>query len=194
MARPRHLRRLASGWLLAACGAVLCGFPLLVAAADEPVASATPPALPRTNSPEDWIGYPLPVLSGKAFHGANLRTSEYAGEVVLLAFWASWCSRCEVQLTQVQELHTTYRGAGLAVVGVNLDDSLDDAREFAAEAGVGFPIMHDLTKRVSRRLALLDLPTLVLVDRGGIVRQVYGRLDRKGRKALVEDIRQLLDE
>jgi hypothetical protein len=41
---------------------------------------------------------------------------------------------------------------------------------------------------------LLDLPTLVLVDRGGIVRQVYGRLDRKGRMALVEDIRQLLDE
>jgi peroxiredoxin len=197
MASPRRLRGLALGWLVAACAASSCGFPLLVAAAAAPVANGTPPALPappRASIPEDWIGYPLPVLSGKAFHGANLRTSEYAGEVVLLAFWASWCSRCEVQLTQVQELHTTYRGAGLAVVGVNLDDSLADAREFAAGAGVGFPVMHDFTKRVSRRLALLDLPTLVLVDRGGIVRQVYGRLDRKGRKALVEDIRQLLDE
>jgi len=93
-------------------------------------------------------------------------------------------------------IHIDIRHAdyGNRMVGVNLDDSLDDAREFAAEAGVGFPIMHDLTKRVSRRLALLDLPTLVLVDRGGIVRQVYGRLDRKGRMALVEDIRQLLDE
>ena len=101
-------------------------------------------------------------------------TSEYAGEVVLLAFWASWCGRCELQLLQVQELHTTYRGAGLAVVGVNLDDSPAEASEFATGAGVGFPVMHDITKRISRRFALLDLPTLVLVDRGGTVRQVYG--------------------
>ncbi len=197
MVSPRRVRGFAYGWLLFACGAVSCGFPMVssaVTSAEMAVGSAALPAPPRPDTPEDWIGYPLPVLSGKALHGANLRTSEYAGEVVLLAFWASWCGRCDVQLAQVQELHTTYRGAGLAVVGVNLDDSMADAREFAAGAGVGFPVMHDITKRISRRFALLDLPTLVLVDRGGIVRQVYGRLDRKGRKALVEDIRQLLDE
>ncbi len=146
------------------------------------------------NSPEDWIGYPLPVLSGKALQGSNLRTSEYAGEVVLLAFWASWCGRCEDQLQQAQVLHATYRGAGLVVLGVTLDDSATEAREFAAAAGAAFPSLHDLTKRIGRRFALMDLPTLVLVDRGGVVRQVYGRLDRKGRMALVEDIRQLLDE
>jgi len=194
MASPRRLREWVFGWLLVVGGAVSCGLPAVTAAAEATAMSAALPAPRRPDTPEDWIGYPLPVLSGKALHGANLRTSEYAGEVVLLAFWASWCGRCDVQLAQVQELHTTYRGAGLAVVGVNLDDSLAEAREFAAGAGVGFPVMHDITKRISRRFALLDLPTLVLVDRGGIVRQVYGRLDRKGRKALVEDIRQLLDE
>ena len=194
MASSRRLHELVFVWLLVAGGAVSCGFPGVTSAAEAAVAGAALQAPTRAETPEDWIGYPLPVLSGKALHGANLRTSEYAGEVVLLAFWASWCGRCDVQLAQVQELHTTYRGAGLAVVGVNLDDALADAREFAAGAGVGFPVMHDITKRISRRFALLDLPTLVLVDRGGIVRQVYGRLDRKGRKALVEDIRQLLDE
>ncbi len=194
MASPRRHRGFAFGWLLVACGAISGGFPLVASAAEAVVASAAIPAPPRPDTPEDWIGYPLPVLSGKALQGANLRTSEYAGEVVLLAFWASWCSRCELQLLQLQELHTTYRGAGLAVVGVNLDDSPAEASAFAAAAGVGFPVMHDITKRISRRFALLDLPTLVLVDRSGTVRQVYGRLDRKGRKALVEDIRQLLDE
>ena len=194
MASPRRHRGFAFGWLLVACGAISGAFPLVASAAEAVVASAAIPAPPRPDTPEDWIGYPLPVLSGKALQGANLRTSEYAGEVVLLAFWASWCSRCELQLLQLQELHTTYRGAGLAVVGVNLDDSPAEASEFAAAAGVGFPVVHDITKRISRRFALLDLPTLVLVDRGGTVRQVYGRLDRKGRKALVEDIRQLLDE
>ena len=194
MASRSRRRGFAFGWLLVACGAVSCGVPMVASAAEAVEANAAVPAPPRPDTPEDWIGYPLPVLSGKALHGANLRTSEYAGEVVLLAFWASWCGRCELQLLQVQELHTTYRGAGLAVVGVNLDDSPAEASEFATGAGVGFPVMHDITKRISRRFALLDLPTLVLVDRGGTVRQVYGRLDRKGRKALVEDIRQLLDE
>ena len=194
MASRSRRRGFAFGWLLVACGAVSCGFPMVASAAEAVEANAAVPAPQRPDTPEDWIGYPLPVLSGKALHGANLRTSEYAGEVVLLAFWASWCGRCELQLLQVQELHTTYRGAGLAVVGVNLDESPAEASEFATGAGVGFPVMHDITKRISRRFALLDLPTLVLVDRGGTVRQVYGRLDRKGRKALVEDIRQLLDE
>lgn len=158
------------------------------------LAVAWPQAAQAANSPEDWIGRPLPVLAGKALQGPNLRTSEYAGEVVLLAFWASWCSRCEAQLQQVQALHATYRGAGLTVLGVTLDESPAEAREFAAASAVGFPTLHDGTRSIGRRFALLDLPTLVLVDRGGVVRQVYGRLDRKGRSALVEDIRQLLDE
>jgi peroxiredoxin len=157
--------------------------------------ASTPTTAPRNaQTPADWIGYPLPVLAGKALQGPNLRTSEYSGEVLLLAFWTTWCGRCEEQLGYLQTLHATYRSAGLVVLGVSLDDSAVAAREFAAEAGVGFPTLHDLTKRSSRQLALLDLPTLVLVDRGGAVRQVYGRLDRKARKALVEDIRQLLDE
>ncbi|MEY4375614.1 MAG: hypothetical protein RJB26_164 [Pseudomonadota bacterium] len=194
MREPRRSfwRRVAP-WFLAWTGLMLA--PALQAGPElaiRPVAASSAPSRPDT--PEDWIGYPLPVLSGKALHGPNLRTTEYAGEVVLLAFWASWCGRCEDQLVQLQGLHATYRGAGLAVVGVTLDDSPLEAREFAAAAGVGFPVMHDITKRISRRFALLDLPTLVLVDRAGIVRQVYGHLDRKGRKALLEDIRQLLDE
>lgn len=184
-----RLRLLVCGFAAAACFALPAA-----ASAREPDAVAPLAAPARPDAPEDWIDYPLPVLAGKALHGGNLRTSEYAGEVVLLVFWASWCGRCQEQLEQVQAMHTTYRGAGLAVLGVNLDDSLPAAREFAAGAGVGFPVLHDITKRISRRFALLDLPTLVLVDRGGTVRQVYGRLDRKGRKALVDDIHQLLDE
>lgn len=186
--------RLRGGWLSWLL-ALSVAFWLAPGNAGASTPASTPPGAPRNaQTPADWIGYPLPVLAGKALQGPNLRTSEYSGEVMLLTFWATWCGRCEEQLGYLQTLHATYRSAGLVVLGVSLDDSAVAAREFAAEAGVGFPTLHDLTKRSSRQLALLDLPTLILVDRGGAVRQVYGRLDRKARKALVEDIRQLLDE
>ena len=160
-----------------------------------PAQAATPASVPeQAQAPEDWIGFRLPVFSAHALQGSNLRTTEFSGDVLLLAFWASWCGRCEEQLAWVQGLDATYHRAGLVVLGVTLDDSPVEAREFAAAAGVCFPVMHDVTKTISRRFALLDLPTLMLVDRAGVVRQVYGRLDRKSRTALVEDIRQLLDE
>lgn len=164
-----------------------------------PTPAATPAATTaivpeHAETPADWIGFRLPVFSAHALQGPNLRTTEYSGEVLLLAFWTSWCGRCEEQLAWVQGLYATYHRAGLVVLGVTLDDSPAEAREFAAAARVGFPVMHDATKTISRRIALTDLPTLMLVDRAGVVRQVYGRLDRKSRAALVEDIRQLLDE
>lgn len=148
----------------------------------------------RVRSPEDWIGYPLPVFSAHALQGANLRTTEYSGDVVLVAFWASWCGRCAEQLSLLQRLESTYQRAGLVVLGVTLDDSPAEAREFAAASRVTFPVLRDATRTISRRFALTDLPTLLLVDRTGVVRQVYGRLDHRSRSVLVEDIRQLLDE
>ena len=172
----------------------LAGLLVGVMAAVAPPAGAAPEAPPAAESPADWIGFRLPVFSAHALQGPNLRTTEFAGDVVLLAFWASWCGRCEEQLTALQSLGTTYGRAGLVVLGVTLDDSTAEAREFAAASQVTFPVMHDATKTISRRFALMDLPTVMLVDRAGIVRQVYGRLDRKARATLVADIRQLLDE
>jgi thiol-disulfide isomerase/thioredoxin len=102
-----------AGWLAVLFAAATAFWVPLVSAETPSQASARPDPVASTprarlagpaaaNSPEDWIGYPLPVLSGKALQGSNLRTSEYAGEVVLLAFWASWCGRCEEQLQQAQ--------------------------------------------------------------------------------------------
>jgi peroxiredoxin len=126
--------------------------------------------------------------------GPNLRSSEFVGEVMLLGFWASWCSDCQAELEQLQSLHATYGGAGLVVLGISLDGSAAEGRDFAHSAGVAFPVLRDTTRRVSRRFALVELPTLVLVDRTGEVRQVYGRVTRRQHQALVTEIRHLLDE
>lgn len=155
-------------------------------------AVAAPPA--RVETPADWVGHRLPVFSARALDGPNLRTTEYAGEVLLLAFWGSACARCAEPLAAVRELHSIYRDAGLVTLGVVVDESPAAARAVAADLGLEFPQMLDATRAIARRFALTELPTLVLVDRSGVVRQVYGRPDRKSRRVLVEDIRQLLDE
>ncbi|MFM7065561.1 MAG: TlpA disulfide reductase family protein [Gammaproteobacteria bacterium] len=158
------------------------------------IASAAAGLPVRLEAPAEWIGHRLPVFSARSLDGPNLRTSEYAGDVVLLAFWGSGCARCAEPLAVVRALHATYRDAGLVTLGVAIDDSAAEARAYAAAQRLDFPHMLDNTRSIARRFALTELPTLMLVDRSGVVRQVYGRLDRKSRRVLVEDIRQLLDE
>ncbi len=150
------------------------------------------PALAET--PADLIGRTMPAFQGKGLVGHNLRSEEYVGDVVLMGFWASWCSDCREQLERLQVLHSTYRGAGLVVIGVNLDDSAADGRDAARAAGIQFPVLFDSTKEVSKRFALSDLPTLVLVDRAGRVRYVHGRVRDRDEPDLMNEIRQLLDE
>jgi peroxiredoxin len=130
----------------------------------------------------------------KALDGRNHRLSEYRGEVVAIVFWASWCGGCRPELVRLQELGGIYGDAGLQVLGVTVDELAEAARAVADSVGAGFPQLVDSTKSVSESYGLKSLPTTVLVDRSGVVRFRYGELDSRGQRAMLGDLRMLLDE
>src|SRR5262245_13806980 len=49
--------------------------------------------------------------------------SKFAGKVVLINFWASWCSACMDEMPSIQKLHDTLKSEGFEVVGVNVDEN-----------------------------------------------------------------------
>jgi peroxiredoxin len=126
--------------------------------------------------------------------GSNYRLSEYRGEVVALVFWASWCGDCRRELERFERLRRTYGGAGLTVLGVNLDTEPGRAAALAGAAGIGYPVLLDAGKEVSRSYRADDLPLIVLIDRHGAIRARHTALDERDEGGLLVNLRDLIDE
>ena len=126
--------------------------------------------------------------------GTNYRLSEHRGEVVALVFWASWCGSCRQELERFERLRRTYGSAGLVVLGVNLDQEPARASALAGAAGIGFPVLLDVGKDVSRTYRADDLPLIVLIDRQGAIRARHDALDEREERGLLVDLRDLIDE
>jgi cytochrome c biogenesis protein CcmG, thiol:disulfide interchange protein DsbE len=126
--------------------------------------------------------------------GSNYRLSEYRGEVVALVFWASWCGDCRRELERFERLRRTYGNVGLVVLGVNLDVEPERANALADAAGIGFPVLLDSAKDVSKTYRADDLPLIVLIDRKGEIRARHQALDEREERGLLVDLRDLIDE
>lgn len=137
---------------------------------------------------------PAPDFTLRQHGGGALRLGEQRGRVVLVNFWASWCGPCRLELPQLNRLHDAYRGAGLVLLGVNVDEDPAAAAAVARRQGLRFPVLLDSDKAVVRRWDLGSMPATVLIDRDGRVRHVH-RGWRDGLDATYErQIRELIRE
>jgi cytochrome c biogenesis protein CcmG, thiol:disulfide interchange protein DsbE len=110
-----------------------------------------------------------PSLSG----GAALSTEGAKGKVLIIDFWATYCTPCAKEFPKLQAL-VDRRGGSLVVYALSEDDTTDGVLAFAKKAGVKFPIAWDEGNAISRRYNLDKMPTSFIVDRKGIVRFVHG--------------------
>jgi len=140
------------------------------------------------------IGQPAPDFALHAAGGANARLSEHRGEVVVVSFWSSRCTPCRTQLDALNRSFQTYKSAGLAVYGVGVDDDPRQAVEFAQSVKVGFGMLLDPAKSVSRQFEVDNLPMTVLIDRGGVVRHVLRDYSPANETLYLQELRALLNE
>jgi peroxiredoxin len=116
---------------------------------------------------------PAPDFTLSQLGGPNLRLAEQRGQVVAINFWASWCAPCRVEMPHLNRLHDKYRDAGFTFLGVNVDDDPKKAAAEAAKLGIRFPVLLDTVKTVSKLYGLNAMPTTVLIDRDGNIREVH---------------------
>jgi peroxiredoxin len=138
------------------------------------------------------LGSEAPDFVLKSLEGKNLRLSEYRGEVVMLSFSASWCGDCRAQLTELGAMRDRYQDAGVELLAVSLDQSARQAEGMTAAAT--YPVLHDAAGDVGRLYDVTKIPVVVLIDRGGVVRDVFEGF-RRGNEALyLERVQALLRE
>jgi peroxiredoxin len=114
-----------------------------------------------------------PDFTLKSQKGDNLKLSELRGKVVLINFWASWCGPCRQEMPVLDELYQHYHSLDFTVLGVNVEQTSDDAKSLLKDVSVSFPILFDSDNKVSKMYDVKGMPSTVLVDRDGNVRYMH---------------------
>jgi peroxiredoxin len=134
------------------------------------LAGALAPLVAHTATEGVPSGTAAPDFVLKSTDGRNLRLSEYQGEVVVLAFWASWCGSCRSALTDLNTIATAPDADRPVVLGVSLDGDDGRAASISQSLGLKFPTLLDSRQAIGRLYDVEALPLTLLVDRDGIVR------------------------
>lgn len=113
-------------------------------------------------------GFTAAQLSGP--HSAKL--DDLRGNVIVLDFWATWCGPCQFTMPILERWQAMYGAKGLRVVGVSNED-LPDIQAFLAAHKFGYTIAHDTDSKISQAYLVTGVPTLVVIDRVGVVRLVH---------------------
>jgi cytochrome c biogenesis protein CcmG, thiol:disulfide interchange protein DsbE len=99
----------------------------------------------------------------------KLSLAAYRGKVVVLNFWASWCSPCRAETPLLERWQRLLSSRGATVLGVDVLDVEADAVRFARKHHVTYPLLRDGDGSAARRFGVIGYPETVVLDRRGRV-------------------------
>lgn len=145
----------------------------------KPVVPATsPPPAPTSTSPSTdhslgLIGERRPDFKIGSQNGEWVTADDFAGKLLLVNFWATWCAPCREEMPMLVDLQSQYGSEGLQVVGIALDD-VQKVREFVQAFSITYPILVGSADVMAVNQSYGNqsgaLPYSVLVDQQGIIR------------------------
>jgi len=121
--------------------------------------------------------------------GHPLSSADFAGKVVLVNFWATWCPPCKAEMPDIEQLYREFQDRGFEVIGVDIEEKPATVRAFRDEHGLTFPLVIDPRGSVNSTYHLRGLPTSWLIDRQGILRAVWvGPLNIEKARRQIRDL------
>ncbi len=141
------------------------------------------PGARRTSSPPA-VGESAPALTLVDLGGNRIDTAALRGKVVLINFWAAWCTPCREEIPQFVTLQDKYGPQGFQAIGISMDDKEDALRDFCSKYKVNYPVVIGNQKIAQEYGGILGLPTSLLVGRDGRIHEKlagstdFARLER----------------
>ena len=132
-------------------------------------AGARPSGPIATPAPAPVAGAPAPGFTLNDLSGQPVKLSALKGRVVLINFWATWCGPCQLEMPTIQRAYDTYKGRGLTVLAVNLNEQAPAVQTYIGNLKLNFPVLLDPGDSISTLYRVRGYPTSFFVDRNGTV-------------------------
>lgn len=135
-----------------------------------------------------------PNFSLPDLEGQPRSLDEFTGQVVLVTFWASWCSPCIVEMPSIQRLAAAMADQPFAVIGINVGEGERRVQTSAGRLGIDFPVLLDKDSATFGNWGADVLPTAFVLDRSGRIRHVARGPLEWDRNDIIEILTQLAAE
>lgn len=119
------------------------------------------------------IGERVPPFTLTTFDGQVIKSSDLAGKVVVINFWASWCKPCEQEAEEMELVWQMYRDRGDVVfLGVDWVDTEPAARKYLSQFGITYPNGPDLGTTISQYFRIKGVPETYIIGNDGILKNI----------------------
>jgi cytochrome c biogenesis protein CcmG/thiol:disulfide interchange protein DsbE len=108
-------------------------------------------------------GFELRTLDGRE----TVRLADLRGQVVILNFWASWCTECRLEHPALTSAWGRFRDAGVVMVGVDFQDTRADALAYLRTAGMSWPAVEDPGSRTALAYGVYGIPETFFIGPDG---------------------------
>lgn len=111
--------------------------------------------------------FTLPALKDR---GANVSLTDFKGQPVILNFWASWCEPCQAETPFLQKSWPDLKSQGIVLIGIDGQESADNALKFLQQKGVTYPSVQDgINGATAIDYGVQGFPETLFIDRHGMV-------------------------
>jgi cytochrome c biogenesis protein CcmG, thiol:disulfide interchange protein DsbE len=137
--------------------------------------------------PAPDFSLPVASVSGEA---ERVRLSDQRGKPVVIDFWASWCTPCRHSIPILNRVASELGPEGVHVFGVNAEGFASERVAAIAQSwGFEYPVLHDQMAATQLAYEVTALPTVLLVDGEGVIRQRYA--GAPSVEELIREVRKL---
>jgi cytochrome c biogenesis protein CcmG/thiol:disulfide interchange protein DsbE len=144
-------------WVIVAAFAILVGFLALIAW-----------GLNRAQQPPIQIGDRVPPFTLSTFDGKQIKLDDFAGKVVVVNFWASWCKPCEQEAAELEQVWRNNQSEGQVVfLGVDWVDTEPQAKRYLDQFQITYPNGPDLRTSISQLFRIKGVPETYFIGKDG---------------------------
>ena len=135
---------------------------------------------------KDNLNFSLADLKGKPH-----TLADYRGKVILVNFWASWCTPCVLEMPELTQLKQHMAGQPFEIIAINVGERENRVKHFVKRIDFNLPVLLDISSKAFKQWNIEIMPSSFLIDANGFVRyRVLGNpgWDNEQTLSLIEQL------